>query len=171
VHLAFALNGEKRSSEALRYVVRAVDMLKGPPPDARLGQAMFNLAATQHRLGRYVEAIETNEQVLAMWQGQFGANHPDMAELLRDLGASHHALGNTPRARQLLEQALAILERIHAPALDLADTRWKLSETLWTDDPARAATLARQARDAIQARLPGSPDVAEIDARLEAHTR
>jgi tetratricopeptide (TPR) repeat protein len=60
----------------------------------------------------YAQAEQLHKRALAIYESHFGADHPDTASSLNNLGGVLHELGDLNAARQCHERALAIYERL-----------------------------------------------------------
>lgn len=101
-----------------------------------------------------------------------GPDHPRVANSLIAL-ADVALASNDPQTAQVhAERALATLERAEVSPGALADARFMLARTLWSDQTqrVRASSLARQAHDAY-ATLgdAGQPRRAELETWLAEH--
>ena len=86
-----------------------------------------------------------------------------------DLGWAQLALKHKDAARAAFERALA-----HPKAgeltVEIGDAKFGLAQLVFDDDPARAVSLAREARTVMQ-KTPGADHLAELERWLIAHER
>ncbi|MEM6989682.1 MAG: serine/threonine-protein kinase [Myxococcota bacterium] len=142
---------EKRPAQAVPLFRRAIAIRNKTQPDnPRLEQALTQLASTLVALEQPVEALELLDRAVAILERVHGPDHVRVARPLNTLGQSLVTLERYDEAIAPLERALAlrVADTALAP-IELANTRWVLSQALWhsgTDRP-RAQKLARLARD------------------------
>jgi serine/threonine-protein kinase len=115
---------------------------------------------------RPAEAREAYERALRIWRKN-GADPSFIAYAQTGLGVAWLGLKRPAEAIPPLEEALRLRFDAHASPLHLSETRFALSQALWSrpDARARALTLARQARADAQGSAATSKS-AEIDAWL-----
>jgi CHAT domain-containing protein/tetratricopeptide (TPR) repeat protein len=65
--------------------------------------------------GKYAEAIPLVQRALALREKALGPKHPDVAEMLSDLGLMYKLSGDYARAELLYQRALAIYEQVQPP--------------------------------------------------------
>ncbi|HWN68939.1 MAG TPA: tetratricopeptide repeat protein, partial [Haliangium sp.] len=134
---------------------------------------LVNLAGALYRQARYEEAATHYRRALAIMEDTLGREHPDAAHALIGLALVHLRHGRGAEALPLAERASAVLERNDASPENLAEAQFVLARALAAtgQDQARALSLARQARDALQAA--SAPlsliELADVEAWLSAH--
>ena len=84
---------------------------------------MDSLGYAEHKLGRLAEAAVCYQRALSLFR-EFGDRFYE-AEILTHLGDTHCAGGNPQQARDVWQQALAILDDLHHP--DANNLRAKLA--------------------------------------------
>ena len=77
--------------------------------------ARNNLAGAYEDVGRFGEAIELYEQVLADQERVLGPDHPDTLTTRNNLAFAYHSAGRFDEAIELFEQVLAEQERVLGP--------------------------------------------------------
>jgi tetratricopeptide (TPR) repeat protein len=113
----------------------------------QVGLATSNLGEVLSLLGRYDEAAAAYERALAILR-ESGSDKAILAWVLTGLGRARVGQKMPETAIAPLEEALSIREAVHAPASQLAETRFALARALWSQAGARnrARTLAMAAR-------------------------
>lgn len=149
--------------EALRIQLE----VSGPehPTTARLRS---NLGESLLALGRLDEAGESFALALAIHARTLPADHPALALPLKGRGQVALAQGRAREAVDDLERALSLQLAQGGEPLEIADLQFSLAQALTARDgarPARAAALARQAREGFEHR-DMRERVAAIDAWL-----
>jgi tetratricopeptide (TPR) repeat protein len=101
--------------EALRACEKAIRVFRRLTRPDRHGEAdtLDGLGYVHHRLGNHRQARQFYEQALALWRDQQNAFYE--ADTLLHLGDVLLAEGDRPGAENLLQEALAILEKIGHP--------------------------------------------------------
>jgi len=153
-NVALVLQELGRSGEAeplVRRMVETITRLVGPG-DARLAQALLNHGETLTDLRRFAEAETALQRARAIWRDRSASPFFEGYGLL-DLGRLKLAAGSTHEARDLLERAIALLEKRDAELT--AEAQFALAQALWTSpaERRRAVALARQARTALAGKL------------------
>jgi len=116
-----------------------------------------------YREGRYAEAIPQAREALAQRERALGADHPEVALGLYNLGRALYQMGGYAEAQSLFERAARIRERALGPAHP--DVGWTL---YWLglvhyrsgDLPQARSLLERALQIHERARGPNHPDVA-----------
>lgn len=109
VVLANALRQQGRYDEALKILVPAVEALKVSRTNpVLLGTATNNLGALYFWTGDYHNALDKLNEGLSLRIAASGADHPDVANSLLDLGCTEFKLELMEEAQAHLEQSLAI---------------------------------------------------------------
>jgi tetratricopeptide (TPR) repeat protein len=153
-NVAVVLQALGRSGEAeplLRRMVETITRLVGPE-NARVAQALLNHGETLTDLRRFDEAEAALQRALSIWRDRNASPFFEGYGLM-DLGRLKLAAGATHEARDLLERAIAILEKRDA---DLAaEAQFALAQALWTSpgERRRALELARHARTQLAGKL------------------
>ena len=111
------------------------------------GVSHLNLAELLRVTGRLDDAAREYTTAREVLTKAFGPGHPVMAHVDNGEGQLALARGDRVTATTLLEKSLAERVKTGDPP-DLAETRFALARTIAATDPARAKTLATQARDA-----------------------
>ena len=106
----------------MQDVVRRDTAARAAPVD--LGANLSTLADINFYAGHYDASDSLNRQVLAIYQQTFGSRHPQVAEILVNLGASQQERGNYKDAERYDREALAMTRAFYgdsnpATALDL----------------------------------------------------
>ena len=95
----------------LEVAVAVVEDVLGPDHPDTL-HARNNLAVAYLSVGRFGEAIELFEQVLAKRKRLLGPDHPDTLTVRNNLAAAYASVGRFGEAVELFEQVLAKRERV-----------------------------------------------------------
>lgn len=132
-------------------------------------------AATRHTiakallsLGRFDEAAEQAERALAIRRRLFGADHRDVAASLMQLSEIRDVMGRRQEAVELANEALAILQGIHA-GQDHDDVAECLARLAWAKaNGGRLAEGAGYLTEAVAMlkRLWGADDIRVLQARV-----
>jgi tetratricopeptide (TPR) repeat protein len=103
---------EASFEHALPCFLRAAEIRKGEPKKyvsaADLVESLNQVAMCYHDLNKFREAIAVYQQVLEAQEQGLGADHPDLAYTLTNLGRCHSALYEFDEAEPLLRRALRI---------------------------------------------------------------
>jgi tetratricopeptide (TPR) repeat protein len=100
-----------RYDEAELHFRRAVEEAEQEAPGgAPVAKALNNLAETYRVQRKYAGAEAVYRHALAIKQQVLGAEHPDVATGLGNLGGLRYALGDLAGAEKLFKRALAIIE-------------------------------------------------------------
>jgi serine/threonine protein kinase len=78
------------------------------PDHAETLRSMHDLARSYHALGRYVDAVELEEETLAVRKATLGPDHPDTLMSMSTLAGGYYALGRHAEALKLCEETLAL---------------------------------------------------------------
>jgi serine/threonine protein kinase/tetratricopeptide (TPR) repeat protein len=126
------------------------------------------LANALEALARNDEARQAYEEALALRRAALGDRHPHLARLYFDFGTFLRNLGETDRARALLEEALALWSDVHGPmSIDGVDAQLELvALEIDAGDLDRAEQYARLARESTALVAPGSLAQARAEIRL-----
>lgn len=132
--------------------------------------ALGRVAEVQLGAGRYREAEASSRRSMEIWSSKHGADNPELSFVLHRLGRALIGQGRPREAVVELERALEI--HVGEDAAFLAEARAALAAALWDagGDRARAASLARESRDALL-RLgdPARGALERIDGWLAQH--
>ena len=71
-------------------------------------QSINNLAASYKALGRHADALQLDEQALALRTARLGRDHADTLQSMNNLAASYFAVGRRDEAIKLHEEAVAL---------------------------------------------------------------
>jgi len=156
-----------RSAEAeplLRRMVETITRLVGPE-NARLAQALLNHGETLTDLRRFPEAEAALQRALSIWRDRSASPFFEGYGLM-DLGRLKLAAGSTREARDLLERAIAILEKRDAELT--AEAQFALAQALWASpaERRRAIELGRRARGVLARKLSTDRTRQALDAWL-----
>jgi serine/threonine-protein kinase len=107
--LGFMLDRQGRYEEAIKVLSEAVRLQSTPAGDKTiLSSALTYLATAQYHLGRLAIAESLSRQQLDIDRQAHGAQHPDVAIDLMDLGSIQTQLSHYADAEQQYRQALQI---------------------------------------------------------------
>ena len=157
-----------RSSEAeplFRRVLETITRLVGPE-NARVAQALLNHGEALTDLRRFDEAEAALQRALSIWRDRSASPFFEGYGLM-DLGRLKLAAGATGEARDLLERAVAMLEKRDTELA--AEAEFALAQAVWASpaERRRAIVMARHAR----AQLSGRPKTDRRRQALEAWLR
>lgn len=130
--LAYNAGDHATAERHYKEVVRLETEARGERAPAIAG-AQHNLGLAVHMAGRLDEAVQIQEQALAMFEATVGPNHPDVALVVSELAGIAIERGKLTEAIPLYRRALAIQEA-----------------TLGKDHPALSETLIGLARALVQ---------------------
>ena len=98
----------------LSAAVEVIEDVLGPDhPDTLI--ARDNLAGAYEDVGRFDEAIELSERVLAEQERVLGPDHPKTLTVRNNLAGAYHSAGRFDEAIELLERVLVGSERVLDP--------------------------------------------------------
>ena len=98
----------------LSAAVEVIEDVLGPDhPDTLI--ARDNLAGAYEDVGRFDEAIELSERVLAEQERVLGPDHPKTLTVRNNLAGAYHSAGRFDEAIELLERVLVGSERVLGP--------------------------------------------------------
>ena len=98
----------------LSAAVEVIEDVLGPDhPDTLI--ARDNLAGAYEDVGRFDEAIELSERVLAEQERVLGPDHPKTLTVRNNLAGAYHSAGRCDEAIELLERVLVGSERVLGP--------------------------------------------------------
>jgi serine/threonine protein kinase/tetratricopeptide (TPR) repeat protein len=78
-------------------------------------RSMHNLARGYYALGRYVDALELEEETLALRKARLGPDHPDTLTSMSLLAGCYFALGRHAESLKLCEETLALRKTTLGP--------------------------------------------------------
>ena len=163
-----------RLAEAETFLQRSLALRQkvlGPDHPA-VAYTLLGLAALRREQRRCEEARTLDRRALAINESKLGPDHPATLETLTGLGLDELACGSHEQARTLLERVLAV-QSTRSPSDDvpdgLADLQFGLAQALWSVEPERAVELAGAAEKRFESAPGGSPQLAEVQAWLQAH--
>ena len=98
----------------LSAAVEVIEDVLGPDhPDTLI--ARDDLAGAYEDVGRFDEAIELSERVLADQERVLGPDHPKTLTVRNNLASAYHSAGRFDEAIELLERVLVGCERVLGP--------------------------------------------------------
>lgn len=108
--------------EAQRHLRRALQIHRtASGPDSHdATQALYHLAASLQESGDLHGAVREYERMLALRERQIGADPNETADAQLRLAQLYMRTGRSPAARELLTQAVNVLELNHSPRLPIA---------------------------------------------------
>ncbi|MBK7864706.1 MAG: tetratricopeptide repeat protein [Archangiaceae bacterium] len=131
--------------------------------DAAIGHYM--LGQVLRAQGQLPRAVEELERARATFEARFGADNPNLSDVLFELGQAHASLLHRPVAVKLLEQAVVLADK-GSHASSRGDARWALARVLAPSDPQRARALAEAAKHDLASAAGKEAQQAEIEAFL-----
>lgn len=116
--LGMSLSSQGRFGEAEEPLARAVRILENASPRDPLAQAyaLKELAENYRAANLYREARPLYERALALAEAQVGSRHPDLVELLINLGGLYRDLNLYAESEWRMRQALEILSSTEDPS-------------------------------------------------------
>ncbi len=160
LHRADALGQAGMHEEAISESMRVLPLLEAramrdPAARIQLSTALGQLAAAQLPVEREAARL-TLLRVLELDQKLFGAEHPEVAKTLHDLGAAEIQLERKDEAGQHLQRALRIATRSYGERHPMVSTIYVTSAhlALMQQRGADAKRLYSSARDALKGVLP-----------------
>jgi serine/threonine protein kinase len=78
-------------------------------------RSMHELARSYHALGRYVDAVDLEEETLTLRKITLGPDHPDTLNSMSTLAGGYYALGRHGEALKLCEKTLALRKATLGP--------------------------------------------------------
>jgi len=147
-NLGNCLARQGRLAESLPLQQRALEILEGalgPDHVATVG-VLFNLAKVTQDTGRHAEAAALFRRGLMARERELPPDDSRLVGWLSHLARSELELGRLDEARSLLERALVLRTKHGESALVIARDQLRLARALVAVDPARARTLAEEAR-------------------------
>ena len=111
------LFNEGKYDEALPLAKRALQIREKllPRTDARVSNALVNLAEIYLAKKDYNSAKQTFERVLPLQEERFGPTHEKLGLTLDRLAVLYHLLGNTSKAEVMYQRALEVREKAFGP--------------------------------------------------------
>jgi len=148
-----ALIEQGRADEALVRLRRALAIGESAlGTHTRVASTYNAIGIALHRLGERDEAKRHHLRALEIWEDALGEDHPELANALIELSRIALEERDFDTARAQAERAVTLREAGQHAAADLAEARFVLARSLWTDRVARARarTLARAARETYE---------------------
>ena len=139
---------------------RAEEQLAGQPEQLEAMRA--TIGATQVRLGRAAEAIPLLREALGHREARLGPDHPDVAEVLQELGNAYAGTGDDKTAEPILRRALDIRRRTAgAESAETASVLDSLGSVQTQEGQLEAAVQTHRQALAIRRKVLGNehPDV------------
>ncbi len=164
--LAQAHQGKGDLPRARQLLEDAIAMMVETPDTGQSYYLLTSLGDVLAEQGEPARALATCEQALASFAAHVPPDHPDLALGHACRGRALVDLGQAERARQALEQALALRTR-GASDVELGTTRFALARALAATDRTRATTLARQALEDYR-KANATRRIREVEAWLRA---
>ncbi|HET9711090.1 MAG TPA: TonB family protein [Pyrinomonadaceae bacterium] len=111
------LFNEGKYDEALPLAKRALQIREKllPRTDARVTNALVNLAEVYLAKKDYNSAKQTFERALPLQEERFGPTHEKLGPTLDRLAVLYHFLGNMSKAEDMYQRALAVREKAFGP--------------------------------------------------------
>jgi eukaryotic-like serine/threonine-protein kinase len=166
VALGAALGHQGSLGESLRVLERALDVLRRRYGDehSRVAEALHELGRTQMRLGRPREALASVQSSRAIYQRVLGDEY-SAGEVWQTIGEIFLRSGQAARAVEPLEEAHLAHGRSHDAPKIVAQTTALLARAVYEAgrEPARAAALAREARESLQGAPGAAAELAAFD--------
>jgi serine/threonine-protein kinase len=162
--------------DARRLGEEAIDLFaKNPRPGSSGPRVAENFVGNAlWAAGQRDAAIERYRRALALAEAQSGPEHPQVAQVLANLGFQYADMGRTDEARELLSRALAIQERTFGPdtnevALTLQTLAFAASQADRLDDSVAYVARALAIREKVFGR--DAPPTAQTRASYGAALR
>ncbi len=160
LHRADALGQAGLAEEAIAESMRVLPLLEAralrdPAARIQLSTALGQLAAAQLPVEREAARL-TLVRLLELDEKLFGADHPEVAKTLHDLGAAELQLERKDEAAQHLQRALRIASRSYGERHPMVSTIYVTSAhlALVQQRGADAKRLYGSARDALKGVMP-----------------
>jgi tetratricopeptide (TPR) repeat protein len=160
--------GEIEQARELELRALAIRGKKLGGGDYRLAASYVAVGEVERASGQLDAALAHHLQALVVMETSSNPAPGHYARTLLALGETRLRRGEVDPAVAAIERALALREGIPGPPEDVAEARFALARALDAAhrDPARARTLAEQARETYRARRPD--DLAEVERWLAA---
>ena len=100
-----------RPQDATKLLARCVDLSKAMSPQVEL-QATREMGKSLLRAGKHRPALEWFRRALTLAEATAGADSPETATLLSDIGAAYHGLDQPNTALPYYEQALTLRKQL-----------------------------------------------------------
>ncbi|HKX30694.1 MAG TPA: tetratricopeptide repeat protein, partial [Blastocatellia bacterium] len=130
----YRLNVQSRSKAAGSYEIRIAEARPATDDDRALQEArqLYPKHVKLFNAGKYDEAISSIERVLEIRQKVLGAEHPDLAGPIHNLGVLYWLKGDYAQAEPLLQRALSLREKTLEPEHpDLARSLNQIAILYW----------------------------------------
>ncbi|MEM7157938.1 MAG: serine/threonine-protein kinase [Myxococcota bacterium] len=168
-----SLGHPERALVPLRRALKAAEKRHGPDHPS-VAHSLVNIAPALRDLGRLQESLEHHQRALAIYSEAFGPRHPRCAHTLLSLSEIALLQDRPDDARGYAEQGLSIREEAQSSPMELAASRFRVAQALWSDpdaspsDRSRARSLAQQAREVfVDQGKAARKRVEEVDQWLE----
>ncbi len=121
-NVASNLIGLNRYDEAEAHSREAITIIEKQSGDqsGALSYVLSVLGQIVYRRGDLVEYKKISERLLQITQDNYPADHPNRADGLLDMAHAHIALGEKEKAKPLIDEAVALLEKIDSSRLVFA---------------------------------------------------
>lgn len=110
-----ALTAQEYARAERIYAAALVKARRGDEDEHRVAITLTFLAQAFEGQGKFVEAEQRYVEALRIMRKVRGAEHPDVAAILNNLGVLNRMHGQYAEAEHYLGQALSIKERAHGP--------------------------------------------------------
>jgi tetratricopeptide (TPR) repeat protein len=166
--LGFALGQLGRYPEAEAACQRAVEIAeKAARGRTALWNGLVCLGEEQSMSQQNQRAAATLERAVAVAIADRGADHPEVAHVLFQLGLAEVKLGKLPEARGHLERARDLAQATGVDSVSLAGTLAELARLDFTEGKLPEARAgAERARDMMQALAPGRHELGMAEMLL-----
>ena len=170
LQVGFILRKLDRGDEAIAAMRKAVAARQAShgTDNPSVVEALVYLGDTLAWHGKPADGVEVLERAIALGE-KIKTPYPDVPSAMINLGFAELKLKNKAAARSAFERALA-----HPKAgdltVELGDAKFGLAQLVYDEDPARAVSLAREARTAL-AKSPDDDHKGELERWLIAHER
>jgi tetratricopeptide (TPR) repeat protein/predicted Ser/Thr protein kinase len=164
--------GSGGHEESIAEARRAIEIWeKHQGFEADVANCHANLGAILHDQGKDQDAAAELRRASQILKTLSGPEHPRIAIILENLGLRLVELKEYDAALECLLRAITILEAGAPTPVRLAGCRYAVALAMWglNKDRARAASLARTAREELAPIHGQEGKVAEIDAWLASH--
>jgi eukaryotic-like serine/threonine-protein kinase len=163
-----------RSDEAVLIFERAIEIVRrhGDPETPWLAGILNNEGDALLRLRRFPAASAAFTASLTLQAEAPTVNQDGRFTALKGLGRAELGIGDLPRARAHLEQALDVAQKTDVIWSELVEAQLAMAEVLWTREPdrVRAVSLVRSAERAYASHGASYLDQKdEIDTWLATH--
>jgi serine/threonine-protein kinase len=109
------LSDAGKHDDAIAVLTEAVSLQSQADTTAEYSGSLTMLANAHYYAGNYPVSDSLNRIVLGLDRRLYGERHPNVADVLINLGAIQNMLGHYPEAETLYRDALAIMEPYYGP--------------------------------------------------------